>query len=181
GAITLPATGDVPAAAVDGNADVATIMANSVSLPSASSATSATALVPPAGVFVAAGPYFKVTPGQTVTAAMSVRNTGGQPDVLNIVATSQSGWQVSLLASDGSPLLDTKDDGIPDVGTVTGLQGASFGVQVTVPAAATPGTIDLTVVGGSSALHRNATGSSNGRLEYYGRGTGERRTVHDTK
>src|SRR5439155_209495 len=56
GAITLTATVDVPVAAVDGNADVATIMANSVSLPSASSATSATTLVPPAGVFVAAGP-----------------------------------------------------------------------------------------------------------------------------
>src|SRR5438046_7143616 len=104
GAITLTATVDVPAAAVDGNADVATIMANSVSLPSASSATSATTLVPPAGVFVAAGPYFKVTPGQTVTAAMSVRNTGGQPDVLNIVATSQGGWPLSLLASDAPRL-----------------------------------------------------------------------------
>src|SRR5207302_1637543 len=134
-------------------------------------------LVPPAGVFVAAGPYFKVTPGQTVTAAMSVRNTGGQPDVLNIVATSQSGWQVSLLASDGSPLLDTNDDGIPDVGTVTGLQGASFGVQVTVPAGATPGTIDLTVVVGSSAMDPNATGNSNGVLEYYGPGPADWPTV----
>jgi len=180
GAITLTATVDVPAAAVDGNADVATIMANSVSLPSASSATSATTLVPPAGVFVAAGPYFKVTPGQTVTAAMSVRNTGGQPDVLNIVATSQSGWQVSLLASDGSPLLDTNDDGIPDVGTVTGLQGASFGVQVTVPAGATPGTIDLTVVVGSSAMDPNATGNSNVVLEYYGPGPADWPTFHNT-
>src|SRR5207247_980969 len=153
---------------------------NSVSLPSASSATSATTLVPPAGVFVAAGPYFKVTPGQTVTAAMSVRNTGGQPDVLNIVATSQSGWQVSLLASDGSPLLDTNDDGIPDVGTVTGLQGASFGVQVTVPAGATPGTIDLTVVVGSSAMDPNATGNSNVVLEYYGPGPADWPTFHNT-
>src|SRR5207247_10372695 len=156
------------------------IMANSVSLRSASSATSATTLVPPAGVFVAAGPYFKVTPGQTVTAAMSVRNTGGQPDVLNIVATSQSGWQVSLLASDGSPLLDTNNDGIPDVGTVTGLQGASFGVQVIVPAGASPGTIDLTVVVGSSAMDPNATGNSHVVLQYYGPGPADWPPFHNT-
>jgi len=180
GTIILTATVSVPADAVDSNADVASIVASSVTLPSASSAISLTTLIPSPGVSVAPGPYFKVTPGQAVTATMSVRNNGGQPDVLNIVATSQSGWQVSLLASDGSPLLDTNDDGIPDVGTVTGLQTASFGVRVTVPAEATPGTIDLTVIVGSSVRDANATGSSNVVLEYYGPGPADWPTFHNT-
>src|SRR5207249_11120426 len=64
--------------------------------------------------------------------------------------------------------------------TVTGLQGASFGVQVTVPAGATPGTIDLTVVVGSSAMDPNATGNSNVVLEYYGPGPADWPTFHNT-
>src|SRR5437899_12192578 len=109
-----------------------------------------------------------VTAGLRVMALTTCLNTGAQPDVLNIVETSESGWTVMLLASDGSPLTDTNNAGIPDVGTVTGLQSASFGVQVTVPAGATPGTIDLTLVVGSSVIDSTATGSSNVVLEYYG-------------
>jgi len=32
---------------------------------------------------------------------MSIRNNGGQPDVLNVVAASQSGWDVALVDSNG--------------------------------------------------------------------------------
>src|SRR2546430_11898926 len=114
------------------------------------------------------GVTLKYGPGATST--MSIRNSGGQPDTLNVAATSQSGWTVALLDSNGAPLTDTNADGFPDVGLVQGLQTATFVVQVTVPAGATPGTLDLTVVVGSSSIDANSTSTSNVVLEYYGPG-----------
>src|SRR5256886_3030308 len=180
GSVTLTATVEVPSTAVDGQSDVASIVATSITLPSASAGASLTTMVPPPGVDVAPGPYFKVTPGQMVNATMSIRNSGGQPDTLNVAATSQSGWTVALLDSNGAPLTDTNADGFPDVGLVQGLQTATFVVQVTVPAGATPGTLDLTVVVGSSSIDPNSTSTSNVVLEYYGPGPSDWPTFHNT-
>src|SRR5438132_8059106 len=71
GSVTLTATVDVPSTAVDGQSDVASIVATSVALPSASAGASLTTMVPQPGVDVAPGPYFKVTPAQMVNATMS--------------------------------------------------------------------------------------------------------------
>jgi outer membrane protein assembly factor BamB len=181
GSALFYATVDVPAGAVDGDSDGALIVANSVTLPSATSSLSLTTLVPLPGVQLSAGTYIPVTAGQTVLAPMSIRNAGGQDDTLNLVATSMNGWSVTLTTADGSaPLTDTDGDGHPDVGIVAGLQWASFGVQVVVPAGATPGTIDLTTIVGSPARDPTATQSSSVVLEYYGPGPSDWPTFHNT-
>jgi len=116
--------------------------------------------VPPPGVAIGPRAYFNPQPGDTVTATMNVRNTGGFDDTIDVTATSDKGWTVRLFQADGvTPLNDTDGDGIPDVGLVPGLQSVPIVVEVDVPADAPPDTLQRTAVTGTSSLDPSASGT----------------------
>ncbi len=178
--IELSAEVEVPATAVDGEFDTALVRATSVAQPSARSSGFLTTLVPLPDVGLSPGPYRTVTPGETVLMEMTVRNGGGQPDTLNLLASSRLGWTVSLLADDGTtPLTDTNGDDLVDVGIVPGLESATFFIRAVVPSDAEVGAIDLIAVTASPARDPTVQRSVVAVLEYYGPGPSDWPTFHN--
>ena len=150
----------VPAAVSPGDSDTATVTFTSSNDVSRSKDAVVRTIVPPPGVTVGPRAYFTPNPGDTVSAAMDVRNTGGFDDTIDMRATSDRGWTIRLLDATGTaPLTDTDDDGIPDVGLVPGLRSATITVEVDVPAGTPVDTLQRAQITGTSSLDPSAEGS----------------------
>jgi hypothetical protein len=85
-------------------------------------------------------------PGTAVSYQHTVTHLGKSFDYENITAVSSRGWQVDLLDSDGRPLTDHNNDGIPDTGRLDPGGSTTIVVRVTVPADVAPGVQDVTTV-----------------------------------
>lgn len=151
----------VPADVLAGDSETARVEFTSSNDLTRSKVGQVTTTVPPPGVNVGPRAYFTPNPGDTVSAAMLVLNTGGFPDTIDVVATSDLGWAVRLYKADGTtPLSDSDADGIPDVGLVAGLQGVTIVVKNDVPADAPEDTTERVSVTGTSSLDESASGTA---------------------
>ncbi|MBN1678041.1 MAG: PQQ-binding-like beta-propeller repeat protein, partial [Candidatus Thermoplasmatota archaeon] len=124
-------------------------------------------LVPPPGAAIGPRVYSEVGPGDSVTASMTVTNTGGFPDTIDLWIFSDTGWNASLLESDGvTPLPDTDADGIPDAGFLAGLSSRDMTVRVEVPGSISLGDFARITVLGRSSSDLDANGTAIAVLEY---------------
>ena len=150
----------VPGSVNPGDADTSIVRFTSNNDATRFKTSALTTTVPPPGVSVGPRSYFTPHPGETVNATMSVRNTGGFADTIDVTAVSDQSWTVRLYKADGvTPLADTDHDGTPDVGLVPGLQSVSIVVSVVVPANALEDTVQRTAVTGTSSLNTSASGT----------------------
>src|SRR6266571_3031116 len=150
----------VPAVVNPGDADTAVVRFTSSNDLTRYKESKLTTTVPPPGVAVGPRSYFTPVPPATVNASMTVRNTGGLGDTIDMTATSDQGWTVRLYKANGvDRLTDTDGDGIPDVGLVPGLQSVGIVVQVDVPAGTLNDTIQRTSVTGTSSINTTVSGT----------------------
>src|SRR5207245_2405511 len=150
----------VPANVNPGDSDTAKATFTSSNDLTRSKVGKVTTTVPPPGVTVGPRAYFNPQPGDTVSANMQVTNTGGFPDTIDVVASSDLSWPVRLYQADGTtPLSDSNNDGIPDVGLVPGLQAVTIVVQNDVPVDALEDTTERVAVTGTSSLNTSVSGT----------------------
>ncbi len=150
----------VPGAVNPGDADTSIVRFTSNNDATRFKTSAQTTTVPPPGVSVGPRGYFTPHPGDTVNATLSVRNTGGFADTIDVTAVSDQSWTLHLYKADGvTPLPDTDGDGTPDVGHVPGLQSVSIVVSIVVPANALEDTVQRTAVTGTSSLNTSASGT----------------------
>ncbi len=102
------------------------------------------------------------SPGAVIFYAHTVTNFGNAADTIDMLALSSNGWATALYADvDGSgtftagdvPLTDSDIDGTADTGVVAADGTFRILANVTVPAAAADGTIDSTIVTGTSSFN----------------------------
>lgn len=129
----------IPAGATSGTLDTTTVTATSNNDPTASDTATDTTLVLKnivRGVNIEPSRIGEGSPGATVTYQHIVTNTGNTTDTFNITLLSSQGWTVTTNR--------------PSV-TLGAGDSTTINVMVEVPAGATPGTLDLTVVRAESA------------------------------
>ncbi len=151
----------VPADVLPGDSETASVRFTSSNDLTRSKVAEVTTTVPPPGVSVGPRAYFTPNPGDTVRAEMEVRNKGGFPDTIDVVAVSSLDWAVRLYEADGTtPLSDSDGDGIPDVGLVPGLQAVTIVVENDVPADTPEDTLQRVAVTGTSSLNESVNGTA---------------------
>lgn len=160
------ATVTVPGTANPGDVEISFVTFTSSNDLSRSKTAKMTTTIPPPGVSVGPRAYFTPTPGDTVSATLSVANTGGFTDTIDITASSDLGWTIRLFEADGTtPLADTDGDSVPDVGAVPGLQSVDIVVEIDVPAGTPEDTVQRASITGTSSLDPLASGSNNVVIE----------------
>jgi outer membrane protein assembly factor BamB len=123
-----------------------------------SKAVSVICEVPPPGASIGPNGYVAVTPGTTARANMTVTNTGGFDDTIDLVAGSGHGWSVSLFQADGAtPLNDTNGNLVPDTGPLGGNASLPIVIAIEVPADVTNGTLDRTDIQAAPFADPSAT------------------------
>jgi len=144
---------DVPGTAAMGDVESTTLTFTSSNDPTVSKDARVICEVPPPGAEIGPNAYIAVTQGTTALANMTVTNTGGFEDTIDIVAGSAHGWIVSLFQADGSTLLvDTDGDLVPDTGLLGGGTSLPIVIAIEVPADVLNGTLDRTdILAASSA------------------------------
>jgi len=153
GSVTVVVKVDVPGTAAMGDIEKTTLTFTSSNDPTTSKDVSVICEVPPPGVEIGPNAYVAVTQGTTALANMTVTNTGGFEDAIDIVAGSAHGWIVSLFQADGvTPLVDTDGDFVPDTGLLGGGMSLPIAIAIEVPADVLNGTLDRTdILAASSA------------------------------
>ena len=144
---------DVPGTAAMGDIEKTTLTFASSNDPMISKNARVICEVPPPGAEIGPNAYIAVTQGTTALADMTVTNTGGFEDTIDIVAGSAHGWIVSLFQADGvTPLVDTDGDLVPDTGIIGGGVSLPIVIAIEVPADVLNGTFDRTdILAASSA------------------------------
>ena len=143
----------VPAGALGGDSDKASITFTSSADPTVSKTAVLVTTVPPPGVRVGPSVYEPASAGDVITAFLNVKNTGGFPDTMDITSSGSTGWNYTLVQSDGVTLLaDTDHDGIPDTGELPGLGSVLVGVVVRVPSGAPEGSLERITLWAVSSL-----------------------------
>lgn len=112
-----------------------------------------TRVLPPVRIIVDPDQDTVAWPGQTIDFALWGINYGKDPDVIDLVATSERGWQVELLDSAATTqITDSDGDFIPDLGAVDARGGREhFTARVRIPPAAAPFVSDTVRVIGISS------------------------------
>jgi hypothetical protein len=93
-------------------------------------------------------------PNTTISYNIFVRNDGNYPDVIDIsLYNSNPLWNISLIDSSGSPLIDNDGDGLPDVGTLPpNGHETQLTLLVTPPPNTQEGDLDTTIITGYSSI-----------------------------
>lgn len=108
--------------------------------------------VPVAGIRIEPDLSQTAYPGQTISFTHTVSNDESFPDVINVTVSSPLGWQISLFKGDGvTPLVDSNNDGIPDIGSVPGGSSTNLILKVSIPSSAVGGTVSNITVTVQSA------------------------------
>ncbi len=171
---TIVVMATAPSDAIGGDSDTTVLRFVSSTDTNRSKDTTMTATVPPPATSIGPSAYESVSAGDSMVAEMDVVNEGGLPDTIDIEASSESGWSVSLFEADGStPLADTDGDLIPDVGSVGGLESVTIVVSLEVPADAAAGTFDRTIITARSSLDTEACSDANLIAELAGSSSSE--------
>jgi len=91
--------------------------------------------------------------GESIDYYLWVKNNGNFEDVIDLTTLGTlPSWKGELLDLKGSPLSDTDQDGIPDIGLLKPYgDSAGFILRITAPEDALAGTQDTTFVKGSSS------------------------------
>jgi uncharacterized repeat protein (TIGR01451 family) len=114
-----------------------------------------------ASVTVAPDNASSAAPGDVVTYAHQVTNGGNGPDTLEITAASSNGWATALfmdnngdglLDAGDTPLADSDGDGAADAGLMAADAVVNILAQVTVPAGAASGMVDVMTVTATSSF-----------------------------
>ena len=148
---------DVPGTSAASDIETTTLTFTSSNDPTTSKDVSVICEVPPPGAKVGPNVYAAVTKGMTALANMTVTNTGGFADTIDVVAGSAHGWNVSLFQADGvTPLVDTNGDHVPDTGLIGGGVSLPIVIAIEVPADASNGTLDHTDILASSSADPSA-------------------------
>lgn len=144
---------DVPGTAAIGDIEKTTLTFTSSNDSTISKDASVICEVPPPGAEIGPNAYLAVSQGTTALANMTVTNTGGFEDTVDVVAGSAHGWIVSLFQVDGvTPLVDTDGDLVPDTGLLGGGMSLPIVIAIEVPADVLNGTLDRTdILAASSA------------------------------
>src|SRR2546426_205671 len=125
--------------------------------------------VPPPGVSIGPRAYLPLQPGDVAQVPMTARNTGGFPDTVELAASSNHGWTVTLLdAATLPPLQDSDRDGLVDTGAIPGLTATAIVAEIQVPANAPLEIVDRTDVTASSHADPLATAVSSVVIELLG-------------
>lgn len=107
----------------------------------------ATATRPPLVAIAPTEAQQSAGPGETVTYRHAVSNGTTGTATINVGTKSSEGWTVRVYAADGStPLKDTNDDGVPDVGAVAPSGSSDIVVEVELPDLALGGALDVTTI-----------------------------------
>lgn len=112
-----------------------------------------TRVLPPVRIIIDPNQDTVAWPGQTIDFALWGINYGKDPDVIDLVATSERGWQVELLDSAATTqITDSDGDFIPDLGAVDARGGREhFTARVRIPPTAAPFVSDTVRVIGISS------------------------------
>ncbi len=147
---TVTARVTVPASAMAGAEELSVVTFVSSNDLNVSRSTELTTTVPLPGVDIGPRTYLQLMQGGSGSANVTVRNTGGFPDRIEMATVSERGWPIALLSSDGvTPLSDTDSDGTPDTGLLPGLQSVEIVVEVQVPSDVPLGALDEETILGS--------------------------------
>ena len=143
----------IPPGALGGEEEASRVTFVSSNDPSQSSDARLLTRVPAAGVDLGNTVALELASGDPAVANLTVRNTGGLSDTLDITWSSDPGWDPVLFASDGvTSLADTDGDLVPDTGVVAGLGAAGIVVRVSIPPGAPFGTMGQARITGTSSL-----------------------------
>ncbi len=109
--------------------------------------------LPVAGVRIEPDLSQTAYPGQTLSFTHTVSNDESFPDVIDILISNPLGWQIFLFKSDGvTPLMDSNNNGIPDIGSVLGGSSANLILKVSIPSDVAKGTVStITLTAQSSS------------------------------